>query len=345
MGRMTSTPGFSAYGAVDLGALAAQRAARERAETLRAEAERAAAAGEAPQQPAVVAVSEATFQAEVVDRSFVVPVVIDFWAEWCQPCKQLSPILERLAGESDGRWVLATVDTDANPRLAQAFQIQSIPTVYVVWQGQLVPGFQGALPEAQVRQFVAQVAELGGTVAAGPGAAEAGLDGDDEGVYGNGGPDGALSAEAAAGAQAAPVYGPVDPLEEAALDALDAGDLEGAAAAFARLVAEQPANGEARVGLARVELMRRTAGVDPVAVRQAATDRPDDVAAQTLAADVDLLEGRVDDALARLVDTVRRTSGADRDTARVHLVDLFAVLGDDDPRVAKGRTALANALF
>ena len=94
-------------------------------------------------------VTEATFQADVVDRSFAVPVVIDFWATWCGPCKQLSPILEKLAVEADGAWVLVTVDTDANPRLSQAFQIQSIPTVFVVWQGQLIPGFVGALPEAQ----------------------------------------------------------------------------------------------------------------------------------------------------------------------------------------------------
>src|SRR6476646_7480156 len=141
MSGMSTGPGFSAYGAVDLGALAAQRAARERAEAARSEAIRAAATGDGLGEattPAVLAVTEETFQTDVVDRSYTVPVVIDFWADWCQPCKQLSPILERLAEEAAGAWVLVTIDTDANPRIAQAFQVQSIPVVYVLWQGQLV---------------------------------------------------------------------------------------------------------------------------------------------------------------------------------------------------------------
>jgi len=138
---------------------------------------------------------------------------------------------------------------------------------------------------------------------------------------------------------------PLDPMEEAALDALDAGDLAGAAQAFRNLVDAQPGNQEAKVGLARVELLMRTRDIDAVAVRAAAAERPDDVQAQCLAADVDVAAGFVDDAVARLVDTVRATAGADRATARDHLVAIFAVLGDEDPRVIQGRTALANALF
>jgi putative thioredoxin len=323
-------PGFSSYGAVDLGALAAQRAAREKAEAAMAEAARAAAAGEMPPAAPVTVVTEATFQADVVDRSFAVPVVIDFWATWCGPCKQLSPILEKLATEADGAWVLVTVDTDANPRLSQAFQIQSIPTVFVVWQGQLIPGFVGALPEAQCREFVAQVAALPER------AAGAGPDGGVEDDV-----DGAGGAEAVAGSPE-PV---LDPLEEAALDALDAGDLGAAAEAFRQLVAAQPDNPEARIGLARVELMQRTSTADPAVAMAAADAAPDDVAAQALAADFEIAQGLVDQAVTRLVDTVRRTAGAERDAARTHLIALFDLLGDDDPRVAKGRTALANALF
>ncbi len=311
-------PQFGAYGAVDLAALAAQRAAQERAEAAMAEAARAAAAGEVPPAAPVTVVTEETFQADVVDRSFSVPVVIDFWATWCGPCKQLSPLLEKLAIEAAGAWVLATVDTDANPRLSQAFQIQSIPTVFVVWQGQLIPGFTGALPEADLRPFLEQVAEL-------PERAGAVATGDE--VAGQ------------------PAAEPLDPLEEAALDALDAGDLDAAAAAFDRLVEAQPGNSEARIGQARVQLLRRTRDADPAAARAAADASPDDVGAQTLAADLDIAQGRVDEAIARLVETVRRTSGADRDTARTHLIGLFDLLGDDDPRVPKGRTALANALF
>ena len=262
-------------------------------------------------------VTEETFQADVVDRSFTVPVLIDFWATWCGPCKQLSPLLEKLAVEAAGAWVLVTVDTDANPRLSQAFQIQSIPTVFVVWQGQLIPGFTGALPEAELRAFAEQVAALPER-AAGPPAQDA---------------------------EGQPPVEQLDPLEEAALDAIDAGDLDAAAVAFGRLVEAQPANTEARIGLARVELLRRTRDADPAAAQAAADAQPDDVAAQTLAADFDVAQGRVDEAIVRLVETVRRTEGVDRDAARTHLIALFDLIGEDDPRVAKGRTALANALF
>jgi len=313
---------FNTHGAVDLAALAAQRAARERAEVARAEAARIAEeGGEVPVPSAVIEATEANFQTEIMDRSMTTPVVVDFWAEWCEPCKQLSPLLEKLAAEAAGAWVLATIDVDANPRLGQAFQVQSIPTVFVVWQGQLVPGFQGALPEADLRGFLTQVGKLAGEFPSG--AVGAGPDGTTEQV----------------------ITQPLDPMEEAALDALDAGDLAGAAQAFRNLVDVQPGNQEAKVGLARVELLMRTRDVDPVAVRAAAAERPDDVQAQCLAADVDVAAGFVEDAVARLVDTVRATAGADRATARDHLVAIFAVLGDEDSRVIQGRTALANALF
>ena len=131
-------------GAVDLAAVKARSEAAQRA----ADAPAPAPGGY------VVDVDEASFQSEVLDRSFQVPVVLDMWAEWCQPCKQLSPVLERLATAAGGSWVLAKIDTDANPRIAQALQVQSIPAVFAVIGGQLIPGFQGALPEAQVGEFI-----------------------------------------------------------------------------------------------------------------------------------------------------------------------------------------------
>ena len=330
-----STSSFSTHGAVDLAALAAQRAARERAEAARAEQLEAAADGTAPGTPAgadgspggiplVIDATEATFQTDVVDRSMTVPVVIDFWATWCEPCKQLSPLLEKLVLEGGGTWLLAKIDVDANPRLAQAFQVQSIPVVFVVWQGQLVPGFTGAIPEAELRGFVQQVAKLATEL--GPGE----------------GPGGPGSADGESGG---PGLAPIDPLEEAALDALDAGDLDAAAKAFAALVEAQPGNGEAKIGLARVELLRRTRDADPAAARAAAAAAPDDVAAQSLAADFEVADGQVSDAITRLVDLVRRTAGDERSAARAHLLRIFELIGDEDPRVRQGRTALANALF
>src|ERR671913_1223259 len=169
------SPALSAAlaGAVDLSALRARTEARERAEAQAQEQARSSQDGTAPAAPVTVLdVTEATFQAEVLDRSFQVPVVLDLWAEWCGPCKQLSPVLERLAQEGGGSWVLAKIDVDSNQAIAQALRVQSIPSVKAVFQGQILGEFTGALPEAQVRQFVQAVVEAtSGAVAAGPGAA------------------------------------------------------------------------------------------------------------------------------------------------------------------------------
>jgi putative thioredoxin len=306
---------FNAYGAVDLGALAqrSQQAAQPGSRQPGADG----AAG------VVIDVTETSFQRDVVEQSMTVPVVIDFWADWCGPCKQLSPVLERLAQGDAGTWVLAKIDVDANQRIAGAFQVQSIPAVFAVIKGQPVPLFQGALPEAQVRQYLDEVLRI----------AEA------NGVSGR------VAAAADDPAETLPAEEPLPAELEAAYAAIDRGDLDAAADSFRALLAKSPADEEARLGLAQVDLMRRVHRLDERAVRQAAAERPDDVAAQCDAADLDLLGGHIEDAFARLVETVRRTSGDDRNAARTHLVGLFDVVGPQDARVVKARRDLTSALF
>jgi putative thioredoxin len=309
-----SQPTFNPYGAVDLSSLA-PRPAPAAAGAPDPEGTEPATAG------VVIDVTEADFQTMVIDTSMRVPVVIDFWADWCGPCKQLSPVLERLAQSAGGTWVLAKIDLDANPRLGQAFQVQSIPAIFAVVKGQPIPLFQGALPEAEVRRFLDELLRV---------AAENGVNG-----------------RVAAGAvEEEPVEElPEDPRYDEAYDAIERGDLDAAAGAYRSLLDQSPADPDALAGLGQVELLRRTTDLDPVAVLARAAANPDDVAAQTAAADLDLLGGRVAEAFTRLIDLVRRTSGAERDQAREHLVELFGLVGSGDERVAKARTALANALF
>ena len=325
---MTQPRDFSLYGAVDLGA---RKAAAQRAQ----EASRAGGPeGTDAANGHVFDVTEATFEADVLERSRTVPVVMDLWAEWCGPCKQLSPVLEKLAAEADGAWVLAKVDVDANPQLSAALQVQSIPMVVAVVGGQLVPGFLGALPEAQVRQWLGQLMQVAQQVGM-PSATGAG------GEAGEAGPGaGPPGLEEMPGG---PV--PRDPGLVEAQEAMERGDLDGAAAAFERMLEADSGHPIAAQGLAQVNLFRRVNSYDEAAARRAAAGSPDDVDAQSKVADLDLANGRVDDAFDRLLGAIRRTSGEDRDQARRHLIGLFDIFPPRDPRVAKARSTLSTLLF
>ncbi|MFD9110202.1 tetratricopeptide repeat protein [Streptomyces bottropensis] len=320
---------MSMSGVVDLAAVKAAQEAKAKAEQARAEAARQGGGGAVSPADLVIDVDEAGFESEVLQRSTEVPVVIDFWAEWCQPCKQLSPVLERLAVEYAGKFVLAKIDVDANQMLMQQFGIQGIPAVFAVVAGQALPLFQGAAPEQQIRSTLDQLVQVA------------------EERFGLTGLVVDPDAEAGAPAQAVPQIpaGPYDHLLEAAVHALDAGDFGGAVQAYKNVLSDDPGNTEAKLGLAQAELLQRVQGADPQDVRKAAADNPGDAQAQIAAADLDLVGGHVEDAFGRLIDTVRVTAGDDREAVRTRLLELFEVVGGDDPRVATARRALARALF
>ncbi len=300
-------------GAVDLAAV-------------KARSEAAARAAQAPPPSAsgvVVSVTEATFQAEVLDRSFQVPVLIDVRSARSEASLQLSPVLERLATEGGGRWVLAAIEIDANPRIAQALQVEGIPTVFAVIGGQLVPGFTGALPEDQLREFIAAVLQAGeGANLTGPGELPA--------------DDGTEPAEAA--------EEPSDPRFAAAEEALQAGDYDAAAQRYQAILDAEPGNVEAALALRQTGFLARVEAIPADAVA-AAAGAPTDVPAQLAAADAEFADNDVEASFQRLLALIRALPSDERDPVRDRLVEYFDLLGADDPRVPTARRNLANALF
>jgi len=305
-------------GAVDLSTLRNKPAAA-------AQPASAPQSGEAEAQTGfIVDVTDATF-GQILELSRTVPIVVDLWAEWCGPCKQLSPILEKVVTELGGRIVLAKVDVDANPQLAQSFKAQSIPMVVALIAGQPVPMFTGAVPEAQVRQVFDQLLQVAaqngvtGSVAADP-AAEEGA------------------------AEEAPEP-PMPPLHAEAFAAIESGDFAAAITAYEKALAENPRDEDARAGLGQVRLLDRVQSLDLQEARAAAAAAPQDVSAQFAVADLDISGGHVEDAFARLLDLFAVLPSDERAPVRERLVELFGLVGTADDRVIAARNRLSSLLF
>lgn len=316
---MTQQP-FSRPGAIDLSGL--KRPAGEQPGAAPSGASSAGAP--VARSSYALDVTEQSFQT-LLDASVTAPVVLLFYSASRVPeSATMAEDVATVADEYDGRFLAGLVDIDAAPAIAQAMQIPQVPLLLVVLEGR--PAAQpipGVLSLDEIRTLINQLAQ--GLTA--------------QGVTGRHQP---LHAAPAGADDGEPQ---VDPRYAGAQAALENNDIDGAVAEYQRLVDANPADTEAAAGLAMARVLQRTQGVDLQTARDAAAAAPDDVDAQTLVADLDLLGGHVDDAFDRLVALVRRTTGDERNRVREHLVSLFAAVGNDDPRVLRGRQNLASALF
>jgi len=300
-------------GAIDLGALAQARQAQSAANS---------ALANAP-SGVVIDVNENDFQQKVIDASNQVPVVVDLWAEWCGPCKQLSPVLEKIAAEFNGKFILAKVDIDKNQNIAAAFQVQSIPAVFAIIAGSAAPLFQGAMPESQVRQVLTEVIRIA----------------NEQGVKGT------VSQDNQEVEQENKVEEPqTDPKLEAAFNAIEKGNFVEAKSIYQDMLNQNPKDENAIAGLAQVGLLERSASLNESEIRKNASDKRN-IDAQLELADLELMKGNPEAGFSVLISAIKITSGQDRDKLRERLLELFVVVGDSDPHVLKARRDLASALF
>lgn len=264
----------------------------------------------------VVEVSEAELEA-TFQSSLNHVVVLNVYSTKAPGAQQFNNDLATVANSLGGRLLLANINVDTSPQIAQALQIQQVPMVIGLIAGRPVPLFQSTVAESDIRRVFDELVSL---------ASQNGVSG-----------------------VAAPVteieeQGP-DPRFAAADEALASGDYQAAIAAYEHLLAQNPADTEASERLAGIKLLQRLNGADLHQARQAAAANPDDIDAQLLVADFDVSGGHAEDAFARLLDVVKRTTEDDRERVRLRLLELFTVVGNADPRVASARRALATVLF
>lgn len=282
------------------------------------------AAGRAP-GGVVVATDDQGF-GQVLELSRTVPVVVALWASWSEQSVQLVETLERLVRARAGRLVLAAADADQSPQLVQALQARAIPTLVALVGGQPVPLFEGVQPDDVIEQVFDQLLEI---------AERNGVNGrvpaDDE--------------TAEPGEAEEPVEAPLPPLHQEAFDAISRGDFAAAASAYRTAIAQDPRDDLAVAGLAQANLLGRLQGKTLDEIRNRAASAPEDLDAQLDVADLDLSGGHVDDAFARLLDLFPKQDADGKNTVRERLLELFQVVGVEDPRVTAARRRLAMLLY
>jgi putative thioredoxin len=285
----------------------------------------------------------AHFQADVIDASREVPVIVDFWATWCGPCKQLGPMIEKLVTEAGGKVKLVKIDVDQNQALAQQLRIQSIPAVYAFKDGQPVDGFVGALPESQLRAFIESLTEgAGGGAEAGENPVAQALD------------QARAMMEAGDTASAGQLYariiehepGNVAAAAGLARCAVAAGDVEQAKQALAALPPEAANDPDVGAARAAIELAEASAGAGDVAGLQAAVDAdPADLQARLDLANALYAGGQAEAALDHLLEIVRRDKEWNEEAGRKQIVKIFEALGPSHPLTLAGRRRLSSLLF
>jgi putative thioredoxin len=238
------------------------------------------------------------------------PVILICWSPRSPESQEVVAVLGKLALADQGAWVLGRVDVDAQPQVAQALQTRAVPFAVAIINEQMVPLFEQPYPEAQIRMVIDKVLAL---------ASEQGV--------------GSAPTEK------------IEPEEEEAIAALDAGDYATAEAAYKKLLARKPNDNFAILGLAQTQLMARTEGIDGAKVMKEASAHPDDIALQMQCADIEVVSGYLEPAFARLLRLIPLFDGAEKKQVKDRLIELFALVDPADPRVIKARAALANALF
>ena len=283
-------------------------------------------AAPAPADRLVVATDDQSF-GQVLELSRSVPVVVALWGAWSEQSVQLVQSLEQLVTAREGRIVLAAADADRSPQLVQALQAQAVPTVVALVAGKPVPLFQGVQPDEVIDELFDQLLEL---------AAQHGVTGRV--------PVGDVEA-GEPGSTDEPQEAPLPPLHQEAFDAISRGDYAAAASAYRTAIAQDPRDDLAVAGLAQANLLGRLQGKTLDEIRNRAAAAPGDLEAQFDVADLDLSGGHIDDAFARLLDLFPTLDAAGKDAVRERLLELFQVVGVEDPRVSAARRRLAMLLY